>query len=461
MQSKSFTSPQNRSRTMLAAAILLFVGFIGTEMLGVSHISNLLTFLDPHGASETFSTQGAIDTTNPFFQDMGTNGRTCATCHQPGDGWSVTPTHIQARFNATQGMDPIFRPVDGANCPNDDVSTLAARQAAYDMLLSKGLIRVSIGVPAGADFSVTSINDPHGCSQTTSAGLALYRRPLPATNISFLTTVMWDGRESTPGNTLVQNIEHQAMDATLGHAQGTHSPTDAQLLAIANFQMAHFTAQQQDNAAGNLAAQGGDGGAVSLSKQSFSTGENDPLGPPNTFDSKAFTIFDKWDDLHSSPHDSTTAPRESIARGEALFNTMPIHIAGVGGLADMTGTCTTCHNSSNVGNHSVALALNIGITDYPALPALDTTGLPVYNIHCDNGQNITTTDPGRALFTGHCADIGKTKGPILRGLSARAPYFHNGSAATLDDVINFYDQRFKLNLTAQQKQDLVAFLGAL
>jgi cytochrome c peroxidase len=82
----------------------------------------------------------------------------------------------------------------------------------------------------------------------------------------------------------------------------------------------------------------------------------------------------------------------------------------------------------------------------------------------DTGQRITTTDPGRALITGKWADIGKLKGPILRGLAARAPYFHNGSAANLKDVVKFYNARF-LNPTDQldagQQADLVAFLAAL
>jgi cytochrome c peroxidase len=163
-------------------------------------------------------------------------------------------------------------------------------------------------------------------------------------------------------------------------------------------------------------------------------------------------------------------------RGQALFNTFPIPISGVTGLNDLpgvpssfTGSCTTCHNTPNVGNHSVPLAINIGITDFPAVPALDISGLPVYTIHCDagaktpinHGSTIQTTDPARALITGKCADIGKTKGPILRGLAARAPYFHNGSAATLLDAVNFYDQRFNLHLTGEQKEDLVAFLRSL
>ena len=74
---------------------------------------------------------------------------------------------------------------------------------------------------------------------------------------------------------------------------------------------------------------------------------------------------------------------------------------------------------------------------------------------------ITTTDPGRALITGKWADIGKLKGPILRGLAARAPYFHNGSAAGLREVIDFYNVRFSMGLTDAEKADLVAFLSAL
>jgi len=65
------------------------------------------------------------------------------------------------------------------------------------------------------------------------------------------------------------------------------------------------------------------------------------------------------------------------------------------------------------------------------------------------------------LISGKCADIGKVKGPILRALAARAPYFHNGSAATLLDVVEFYNQRFNLGFTEQQKRDLVAFLETL
>jgi cytochrome c peroxidase len=74
---------------------------------------------------------------------------------------------------------------------------------------------------------------------------------------------------------------------------------------------------------------------------------------------------------------------------------------------------------------------------------------------------VQTTDPGRALITGKWKDIGRFKGPTLRALASRAPYFHNGMAGDLAAVVDFYDQRFEIGLTAQEKADLVAFLRAL
>jgi cytochrome c peroxidase len=89
----------------------------------------------------------------------------------------------------------------------------------------------------------------------------------------------------------------------------------------------------------------------------------------------------------------------------------------------------------------------------------------VFTLQCVSGplrgQTFVVTDLGRAMISGSCADIGKVKGPILRGLASRAPYFHNGSAATLADVVTFYDLRFGLGFTEQEKQDLVAFLRSL
>jgi cytochrome c peroxidase len=88
--------------------------------------------------------------------------------------------------------------------------------------------------------------------------------------------------------------------------------------------------------------------------------------------------------------------------------------------------------------------------------------MPLYTFrNTMTGEVVQTTDPGRALITGRWKDMSLFKGPILRGLAARPPYFHNGFAATLADVVEFYDVRFDIGLSAQEKSDLAAFLRAL
>jgi cytochrome c peroxidase len=443
-------------------------------------INKLEADADPSGSVATFQPGAAtITTNNAFFKDLGTNGRTCFTCHQPQTGWTISAASARARFEASAGQDPLFRLVDGATCPSDDVSTPAAKQQAYKLLIDKGLIRIGIKLPMPPvvlEFAVTGVQDPYGCTTNSTTGLtspttgtvSMYRRPLPSTNLGFLTAIMWDGREPS--------LSNQAIDATLIHAQADSAPTARQQAEIVTFETDIFTAQTSDNNAGVLNDGGATGGPVALSLQlaKFFIGVNDPVGLNPTgmpFNPDIFDLYKPWLGLLGG--DSRMQYRLSVARGEEVFNTTKIKIKGVTGLNDVLnmpvidGFCGTCHDTPNVGNHSVKAPLNIGIAnagpDRP--PALDISGLPVFTLECFAGplgkSKFVVTDPGRAMITGKCADIGKVKGPILRGLAARAPYFHNGSAATLLDVVNFYDLRFHLNFTDQQKQDLVNFLNTL
>jgi hypothetical protein len=274
---------------------------------------------------------------------------------------------------------------------------------------------------------------------------------------------MWDGRESTAGNTLEQNLRTQAINATLGHAQGAAAPSDDQLNSIVQFELSTYTAQVFNRRAGKLDEDGGRGGPFALSKQKFFIGINDPLGnnPANVpFDPSAFRIYRNYGRSDDGTKPAQKEARESIRRGEAIFNTRAFVISNVAGLPSQSlmGTCTVCHDSPNVGDHSVAAPLNIGIAD----ASRRTPDLPLYSLYCAaTRQTIETTDPGRALVTGKCADIGKFKGPILRALAPRAPYFHDGSAATLKDVVEFYDDRFNIGFNQEEKRDLIAFLKSL
>jgi cytochrome c peroxidase len=429
------------------------------------HLPNNLPLANASGFAATHSTAGRIDLTNAFFQDLGSNGRRCVSCHQPQEGWAITPAGVRRRFNLTRGTDPIFRTNDGANSPNAEVSTVAARRSAYSMLLRKGLIRVGLPVPANAEFELVAVDDPYGFA--SAAELSLFRRPLPSTNLKFLSAVMWDGRETFPGKTMHFNLGHQANEATRGHAMGESGLTAAQIQSIVKFETALTTAQVSDRRAGNLTSGGAKGGPVNVARQKFYIGINDNFGDSRTrapFNPVVFDLYDAWTGLAGT---ILQEARASVARGQAIFNTHPIQISGVSGINDeaafgnpetVTGTCTTCHNTPNGGNHSVVAPLNIGLSD----ASRRTPDMPLYTFRNKaTGEIVQTTDPGRALISGKWKHIGRFKGPILRALAPRPPYFHNGFAKDLGAVVDFYDDRFGIGLTSQERADLIAFLRTL
>ena len=454
---------------------------------GIPALPNLVPTANDSGFAATFSKTGAIDRSGPFFQSLGMNGRSCSSCHIQGEGWSITPRGVQERFDKTDGNDPIFRRVDGSNSPAADVSTLEARRVAYSMLLNKALIRVGIGIPDGAEFELAAVDDPYGFASAKE--LSLFRRPLPTANMEFLSTVMWDGRETIldPAGvdcvlgttncfaTLHFTLGNQSNAATVGHSEAPLPISDAQRKAIVDFQTGLFTAQIFDREVGYVTAQSARGGVVALSNEMFYFGINDTLvGDYRTkvpFTPTAMTMYEAWASAapdvnigHAQLRDRVAAARSAVARGQVLFNSKPIQIRDVKGLNDalaiatIPGTCTTCHNSPNVGNHSVPLPLDIGLAD----ASRRTPDMPLYTLrHKTSGETMQTTDPGRALISGKWNDIGRFKGPILRALATRAPYFHNGFAKDLNEAVEFYDTRFGMGLTASEKADLVAFLRTL
>lgn len=461
------------SRIVAGATLFLAgnVALAGGQDRG--YLQNMQPFTNPTGSSCTYSARGTLSTSVPFFRSLGSNGRACVHCHEPGEGWSITPAGLQTRFKQTSGLHPVFRLVDGANVPNAPVSTVAQRREAYSLLLNKGLIRVARAVPEGAEFRLADVDDPY--HYANAGEVNMYRRPPPSANINFVSAVMWDGRESPipAANVYLapqdEHFRHQAQSAISDHAQGIPFGEDGRE-ALVQFQRSLVVAQTFDRDAGDLTAQGGKGGPVYLSKQRFHMGINDPLlpdpsGAPSS--SSAFHLYDAW--LNLPGNGKLARARRAVARGQELFNTKPIQITGVSGLNDelgqplIVGTCTTCHNNPNVGNHTMRRPLNIGLTD----EGERTPDLPLYTLERLNAQGQPTgelkktTDPGRAMITGKWKDVGRFKGPVLRGLAARAPYFHNGLAATLGEAVDFYDRRFEIGFTDQEKADLVAFLRAL
>ncbi len=464
------------------------------------------------GAAQTFSTTGTIDLNNPFFRPIG-NGRSCATCHQEAQGWSISPAGVQARFQRSNGLDPLFRTVDGSNSPNSPVATLDQRRIAYSMLLTKGLIRVGLPIPANAEFSLIKVDDPYGFASAKE--LSLFRRPLPTTNLKFSNIVMWDGRETLPdpkSSACILNarpascfasvdvdLAHQANDAVRGHAQAAADLSRADQIAIVNFEKSLFTAQITSTLAGSLSVLGAKGGPIELARNPFYFGINDvqegDYVTKAPFNRNVMTIFTAWRGLGQAaaqvppaqptpptagrpgtpptppaPPTRPNAPsaqdqaRAAIARGEQIFNNKPFNITRVGGFNDelrtplQRGTCASCHSSPNSGTQSVPRFFDTGLTD----ARFRTPDLPLYTLkNKTTGEVRETTDPGRALVTGLWKDIGRFKTPSLRGLESRSPYFHNSGAQELEDVVRFYDTRFRIGFTRQESEDLKAFLAAL
>jgi hypothetical protein len=437
--------------------------------------------LEPHinrfGVGESFHVTGAIDRTNPFFQTLGANQRSCETCHAADQGWGLSSIAAALQFLVSGGQAPLFMLHDAGSRPDADISTPLARLATFGpTTVARGLIRFGRTVPASAEFTVTAVQDPAGFATPTQ--ITNFRRPTPTVNEAKVANILWTaGPHDVP-----TQVGALVSGAAVFHEQRVGAVPADQVAATRDFQMGLFFAQTVDFEAGALDAAGAHGGPANLAAQPFHVGindiqGNDPAGAP--FTRKVFDIYDAWaafdaihgpsghncnrHDPHLSASHRTDASRGAIYRGQQIFNDFEFNITGVPGLNDLLsqstvhGTCSTCHNTPNVGGHSVFRLFDTGTTAEARCGA----ALPVLTLqHKTTGDIRKTCDMGRG-GNGIWADLGKFRAPPLRGLAARAPYFHDGQAREIEDVIQYYVQRFAIAFTSAQKDDLTAFLAAL
>jgi hypothetical protein len=411
------------------------------------------TFGDPSGQLRLLNTSGAVETNgHAFFTPLGSNGRACITCHQPTSAMSLSVDLIRLRWADTHGKDPLFASIDGSNCPN----LPQEKEESHSLLLERGLFRIVLPWPlltasgqrVKPDFRIEIVRDPTGCNRN-SASISVYRRPRVAANLKYIArpggvTLMADGREPS--------LESQAITAALTHEQASVPPTPGQLKQIEDFERQLFMAQHSDNLGSLL---GEPGGPALLGADNLASGIAGVGAVPAAGNLPA--SFDPWRNL-SRPDLAVRqrAFRESVLRGVDLFASRDF------GLPDgRRGTCATCHRPG------INRWFDIGTTNLPT--AKESRELPLFRITCDAsapphpqlGRIFLTQDPGRALITGKCADAGSILMQQFRGLTARAPYFANGSAGDLTELVAFYDRRFRIGLTEEEKQDLVNFLSIL
>lgn len=410
---------------------------------------------------------------------------------------SLATTTIQARWQATRGSDPLFAAIDGSNCP----SLPQADRASHSLLLERGLFRIARpwpprdarGKPLTPQFSIEVVRDPTGCNldpvyglKARAARISVFRRPRPAANLKYVTAVgfVFEPKNGLPlpldpltgrrmsGNLLadsrVGTLAEQITDAMQTHLQAPMPPTPAQIAQIIDFETQVYAAQSADRDGGSLTAEGGQGGPVTLA--------NAKPGVLKSSKDPQWQEFASWATSSPDTAEASRGEREfraSVARGAALFRDRTFLVSDSAGLNSMNfgnptrDSCNFCHNMTRTGMDVAPGQVDLGTTNEPhADPAPE---LPLFKLTCREdvpphpflGRVIYTHDPGFALTTGRCVDIGKITIQSMRGLAARPPYFSNGSARTLREVIEFYDRRYNIGLTEQEKQDLTNLMRAL
>lgn len=462
---------------------------------------------------------------HPFFEPIGENGRACVTCHQPADGMSVSVATVQERWDVTDGRGPIFAAVDGSNCPHLPQELERSHSLLLERGLVRIFLpwppKAADGAPIEPEFTIEVVKDPTGCNTHPSYGLtssnpmvSVYRRPRVMANMKYVISggglfnikdgslmskdpltgkpvsmqLMADARQPT--------LRTQAIEAAITHLQTDGPLSEDQLRTINEFQHQIYLAQSFDQQAGDLTAPGGPTG---LGPQALVDGT---FGLGDNFDTPVFGKFDAWKKPQPGETKEQREFRESVVRGNDVFFVRPFwirdvtHLNTVGLGNPIKRTCATCHNSHMVGMDLAPGWMDLGTTNMPwarvandlgsvrepwahaydmsttdasgaATPRVDE--LPLFKLTCKEsamphpflGRTIYTQDPGRALINGRCRDIGAITMQQMRGLAARAPYFSNGSARTLDELVEFYDRRFDAQYSEQEKRDLVNFLGVL
>lgn len=339
-------------------------------------------------------------------ETFGGNGRTCRTCHETYSG-SVSPASAQARY-AANPADPLFRPID-----SDD----GFSGASYTRLLNHATILVTINLPPYLKLA----DDPTATTVTLE-------RSIPTTfdkNPAIETALMWDGRDPT--------LQAQALGAVHGHAQNTVEPTAQQLDKIAAFEANELFS--------------------SYKIEAYAEGGPPPVLPAGYTDSEK--------------------------RGRKFVEDVPLDIANTGN----AGVCALCHSGPMLNITKDFKGLQpVGIRFSTAgVSELNDGGLPVRTFLFDlpgvGTVPVSTPDPGISLIPGNVVINGNPfvaigaqnvfKIPTLWGVKRTAPYFHDNSAATLEQVVDHYNRFLTLPqfglpvMSAQDQKDLVAYLKLL
>jgi cytochrome c peroxidase len=348
------------------------------------------------------------------LQQLGGNGRACSDCHLPSDGFQLSPAAALARFEALQAAR--------AHNPNaDDFRVNGDSATDFSNLSENGLIRVTMPLPRNV-----RLIDPNTGQPSNETEVDLWRAVMPVFNVAISgpdgVAPAWppgaprvpimgldpDGPNRQGGyqhDARFGTLQEQARGALLAHAQVAVEPPERMLDDLAAFQQTLFSSP-----------------GVELLAQAIRTGSSsfpDPDPELNELEQQGKVVFNRsCAQCHGGAlHPSTTTPDATLSGIRPIQRYFPIQTACPRPTADGFRPC----------------------------PPRLARNARTYRITLGDGsfQFVTTSDPGRMLLTGQPADIGVMDITQLRGISRTAPYFHNNSAATLEDVLDHYDAFFR------------------
>jgi cytochrome c peroxidase len=369
--------------------------------------------LDCHGAECGAVYRGRQAFSDRNLHGLDANGRACADCHMPTEHFQLTPAAVEQRFQQLAAArerhedvdDPLFRPIDA-----DDFIANGTLASDYRNLREHALIRITLPLPP-----TMRLVDPSSGQLSAETTVDVFRM-VPSVNDVAITGpdgmnpwargpnpfggYQLDGRVGT--------LEEQALGAFTNHAQTQSPPGEGILADLAQFQRALFSNPRVKALADAMAA-----GTTPLP---------DADRPLNELEQQGKTVFVRaCGQCHGGPGLST--PQAPVPHYH-----------------DIATQCPRPVDTQATPRFQFA----------PCDPGL-MRNVRTYEIRLINGttQRRTSSDPGRALLTGFVGgppvadDWNKFDVPGLRGIGTTAPYFHNNSANTLEEVVDHYTEFFK------------------
>jgi cytochrome c peroxidase len=441
----------------------------------------------------------------------GSNGRSCATCHVPDDGFTLTPAHV-ARLLVLNPSDPLFSAID-ADDPTAETLTFEH--------LKKGLVRIWLTLPDNVDL----IDEASNVVTPADRRLFVWRGVPSIFNTATSAPFQLDGRVAT--------LEEQAQGAITGHSEGGEV-SRSELERIAAFERGVFSSDRARRVADEL-ARGVEFGEVSDVEDLLALSAKEQRGRE---------VYEKvCSSCHGGANRGTIIDRdihdqafpELKADGTVRFEVpvtdppTPVLVAEPNNeFLNIGSAYETFLGQLDPDSHVFTKDLSFPRYRYrfytdasrreiaadlpPAGPALDADGggapdggggfdeddppagdgAPAVDLDSDGnpvvgpnfGLQSFSADPGRSMITGSPNDFEAFDVPTLRGIASTAPYFHNNAADTLERVVEVYSDHLLSKfpsltlpgekepdadgdagapeaLTAEQKSDLVAFLKRL